>query len=56
MYIISYVHLFLCSPAPILSCVHYILGGGGGGFLTLFGVPGVGDVVKTPTQPQLNST
>ena len=43
--IISYVHLFLCSPAPMLSCVDYILGGGGGGgFLTLFGVPGVGDV------------
>ena len=41
----SYVHLLLCSPAPVLSCVDYILGGaGGGGFLTLFGVPGAEEV------------
>ena len=41
----GYVHLLLCSFAPVLSCVDYILGGaGGGGFLTLFGVPGAGEV------------
>ena len=44
MYTCYYVHLLLCSFAPVLSCVDYLLGGaGGGGFLTLLGVPGAGD-------------
>ena len=44
MYTCYYVLLLLCSFAPVLSCVDYLLGGaGGGGFLTLLGVPGAGD-------------